>query len=149
MPKILDWPPVWLLLSMFVAWGLARYLPSLTIDFVGQREIGFGLMGLGLLIMTLAAMEMLRAHTTLVPRRDPDALVTTGLYRISRNPIYLADWIVLFGWIVYLGVPLAFPLLWVFPKVIEKRFIAGEEARIRDHFGEKFDDWAKKTRRWI
>ena len=149
MPKILDWPPVWLLLSMFVAWGLARYAPLLAFEFPGHREIGLGLIGLGVLMMTLAALEMMRARTTVVPRRDPNALVTTGLFRFTRNPIYLADWVILLGWIIYLGAPLALPLLWVFPKIIEKRFITGEEARMRDHFGEKFDEWAKKTRRWI
>ena len=146
---LFDWPPVWLLLSMFVAWGIARYLPALTLDVPGQSWLGRGLIALGVALMVLAAWEMRRARTTIVPRRDPSALVTSGIFRFSRNPIYLGDELVLAGWIVLLGAPLALPLLWVFPKLIVKRFIRGEEEKMRAHFGEDFERWAARTRRWI
>ncbi len=147
--KLFDWPPVWLLISMFVAWGIARYVPALVFEFPGQEWIGGALIALGVALMVLAAWEMRRARTTIVPRRDPSALVTSGIYRFSRNPIYLGDELVLTGWIVLLGAPLALPLLWVFPQIIVKRFIRGEEEKMRAHFGAEFDRWAARTRRWI
>ncbi len=149
MPKFLDWPPVWLLICMFVAWGAARYLPWAVVEFPGQRAIGGGLILLGLLLSLLAAWEMHRARTTIVPHRAPEALVTRGVFRFSRNPIYLSDWIMLLGWIILWGALAALPLLWVFAKIIEKRFIRGEEERLRARFGERFEDWSRRTRRWI
>ena len=149
MPRVLDWPPVWLLIAMFVTWGLARYLPGLTLSFPGQRPLGLLLIAAGLLITILAALEMRRARTTVVPRREPSALVTGGVFRFSRNPIYLSDEIMLAGWILLWGAVPALPLLWLFPKIIEKRFIRGEEEKMRARFGEEFDEWARRTRRWI
>ena len=145
--KNLDWPPVWLIAFMALTWVLVRLVPGLAITLPFQGAIGTALIVLGIAITVV--LEMTRAKTTVVPRRDPNALVTTGIFRFSRNPIYLSDWIMLLGWIILWGAVLALPLLWVFPKVIQKRFIDGEEAKMRAHFGQTFEDWAKKTRRWI
>ncbi len=45
----------------------------------------------GLLLTVLAMTEMARAKTTIIPRKDPNALVTSGIFRFTRNPIYLGD----------------------------------------------------------
>ncbi len=147
--RLFDWPPVWLLIAMYTVWALDHLFARLSLHFPGQGPIGLGLIGAGIVMTLLAALEMRRARTTLVPRRDPNALVTTGIFRFTRNPIYLSDWIILLGWIVFWGSILGLPLLWLFPKVIVKRFITGEEAKMRAHFGDRFEDWARRTRRWI
>ena len=147
--KSIDWPPVWLLGCMVLTTLLAWWFPSLAFAIEGQVMIGLILIGVGVAISILAVQEMARAKTTVIPRRDPNALVTTGIFRFSRNPIYLSDWIMLLGWIILWGAVLALPLLWLFPRVITRRFIEGEEAKMRAHFGDQFDSWAQKTRRWI
>ena len=149
MKKLLDWPPIWLLGMMAVVYLIAHLWPGVTVAFAARGWAGGALIVAGLLISALAAWEMTRAHTTVVPRKDPSALVTSGVFRFSRNPIYLSDELMLLGWIVLWGAVLALPLLVIFPWIITKRFIEGEEARMRAHFADQFESWAKQTRRWL
>ena len=150
MPPILatfDLPPVWLTLHIAVVWGLSKLSPPL-FGFAGDVA-GLGLVVLGALVAFGAAFQMVRHRTTVMPRRDPSALVSTGLYAWSRNPIYLADVIILLGVILWLDAVLALPLLVLFPWLIQTRFILDEEARLTLAFGPEFDLWAARTRRWL
>src|SRR5690606_21326364 len=110
---------------------------------------GVVLAGLGLALVLAAVMQMVAARTTFVPRRDPDALVSSGLFRVSRNPIYLGDALILVGLCLYWNAVLALPLVIIFVRLISRRFIEGEEAVLRHRFGSAFDTYAKRTRRWI
>lgn len=113
-----------------------------------DRTLGLalGLAGGGL--MAVAVVQMGLARTTVVPRRAPNALVTTGIFALSRNPIYLGDALVLAGACLWFEAIPALPLVVLFMAVIQRRFIRGEEAVLRAHFGAEFDAWAAHTRRW-
>jgi protein-S-isoprenylcysteine O-methyltransferase Ste14 len=76
-------------------------------------------------------------------------MVTTGVFAWSRNPIYLADALMLLGAILWLDAVLALPLVAVFVWLIQTRFIRDEEARLTLAFGPEFDLWAARTRRWF
>jgi protein-S-isoprenylcysteine O-methyltransferase Ste14 len=146
MAKEIDFPPVWL--AGFAAAGgiLGRLLP---LHLAWNPAAGALLVGLGLALMALAVIQMMMARTTIIPRRDPAALVTGGIFRLSRNPIYLGDALLLAGLFVYWDALIALPLVAVFLMVIERRFIRAEEARLAEHFGAAFADYAARTRRWI
>ncbi len=144
---LIDLPPVWLALHVIAAWTLAPISPPLfgaTGDWLGQALV---LMGVG--ITLVAVLQMTHHQTTVIPRRDPSAIVTTGLFAWSRNPIYLADVLILTGAILWLDAGLALPLVAVFVWLIQTRFIRDEEARLTIAFGPEFDLWAARTRRWI
>ena len=143
----LDLPPVWLATHVLAAWGLSLISPRL-FGSLGDW-LGTLLVGLGLLVMLGAAAQMALARTTVIPRRDPSSLVTTGLFAWSRNPIYLADALILTGAILWLDAILALPLLAGFVWLIQTRFIRDEEARLTAAFGPEFDLWAARTRRWF
>ncbi|GGH46503.1 isoprenylcysteine carboxylmethyltransferase family protein [Frigidibacter albus] len=145
--KALDYPPIWLAGFAVLAWALGAV--PLRLFGPSGGTVGAGLIGAGLLLMLAAAAQMLLARTTIIPHREPGALVTGGVFRLSRNPIYLADALVLAGVIVLRDAPLAVPLLPLFMAVIQKRFIFGEEARLRAAFGPDFADYAARTRRWL
>ncbi len=147
--KWLDLPPFWLIFCLFVAWALARMLPGYTVDYAWMATGAAILLVVGIVLMGLAVFEMTRAKTTIIPRHEPNALVTSGIFRLTRNPIYLGDLLVLGAGILWWGPVLALPLLWLFPKIIVSRFITGEEGKMREYFGESFDKWAEVTRRWI
>ena len=100
-------------------------------------------------LMLAAVAQMALARTTVIPRRDPSALVTTGIFGWSRNPIYLGDAILLTGAILWLDAVLALPLVAIFMALIQKRFIRDEETRLTLAFGAAFDLWAGRTRRWF
>ena len=91
-------------------------------------------------------------HKTTFDPLDPSKaqrLVVTGLYRFTRNPMYLGMTLVLLGTAITVG---AFSSLFVppvFMAVIEYRFIRPEEAMLREQFGEQFDSYCRNVRRWI
>ena len=145
--ELLDLPPVWLVAHVTVAWGLSLVSPS--VFGVAGQGVGVALIGLGVIITLGAAAQMVLARTTVIPRRDPQSLVTHGLFAWSRNPIYLSDAIMLLGVILWLDAVLALPLLAGFVWLIQTRFIKDEEARLTLAFGPEFDLWAARTRRWF
>jgi protein-S-isoprenylcysteine O-methyltransferase Ste14 len=143
----IDIPPSWLALHLAVAWLLSYASPAvfgLPGDWAGKALIAFGA-----LIMAGAILQMVLQRTTVIPRRDPVALVTSGLFSLSRNPIYLGDLMILVGAILWLDAILALPLALSFPWLIQTRFIRDEEARLTTAFGPAFDLWAARTRRWV
>jgi len=145
----LDLPPFWLVLFLFMTWVIAQALPQIALTFEWQRPVAYGFFVLGVGLMVLAAYQMYKSRTTIVPHRQPDALVKDGVFRFSRNPIYLGDMIVLVGAILYWGAIIALPLVWIFKRVIEKRFIEIEEGKLRVSFPDEFEKWSSTTRRWL
>ncbi|OUS05068.1 hypothetical protein A9Q96_13295 [Rhodobacterales bacterium 52_120_T64] len=147
--KYFDWPPVWLLIFIAIAWAQVQiwnplmYNTGLTTG-IGRTTIVFGIVLMGI------SFGMFRKHkTSIVPKRSPKSIITSGPYKYSRNPIYLADTIALFGCVLLFGSTLSFALVPTFAWVIRKRFINGEETEIRAEFGQAFDDYCQQTRRWI
>jgi protein-S-isoprenylcysteine O-methyltransferase Ste14 len=143
----IDIPPTWLALHLGAAWVVSFVSPAVFAD-VG-RVVGQGLVVLGALLMGAAVVQMSLARTTVIPRRSPSALVTSGLFSLSRNPIYLGDGLILTGAILWLDAVLALPLLFSFVWLIQTRFIRDEETRLTEAFGPEFDLWAAHTRRWV
>lgn len=143
----IDLPPVWLALHVAAAWLLSLISPA--VFGTPGLWIGKALLLTGILLMAAAIFTMARARTTVIPRRDPSALVTTGVFAWSRNPIYLADALILTAAILWLDAVLALPLIVSFVWLIQSRFIRDEEARLTLAFGPEFDLWAARTRRWI
>lgn len=143
--KWIDLPPIWL--AGFIA---AAYLLG---DPVGLgawgRLPGILLILTGVGLMGLAVIEMARHRTTVIPHRDPDRLVASGIFGLTRNPIYLGDALVLTGCIFLFGSPVTLVLVPAFMIVIRQRFILPEEERLRAGFGAEFDAYAKRVRRWI
>lgn len=150
MLRYIDIPPVWLLAALCLAWAQKTYAAfGLGFGPVWADLLGGLLVGAGLLLIALAAYELRRHRTTIIPHRDAAALVTTGIYSRSRNPIYLADSLILAGMILYWDAVLSLPLIPVFVWLIETRFILQEEKRLRRNFGTKFARYEKQTRRWL
>ena len=146
--KMIDLPPVWLAAFVGAVWGMDRLLPMPLLGGAGDwAALALLLTGVGLMLGAVAQMAL--ARTTVIPHRQPQALVTQGVFRLSRNPIYLADAAFLLAAVLWLDVVLALPLVPVFMLVIRQRFIRSEEARLRAGFGPEFEIWAARTRRWI
>ena len=144
----LDWPPVWTAGFLVAIWGLDRAMPLGLFGALG-RILGPALMLAGVILMLLAVWRMAQARTTVIPRREPAALVTDSVFALSRNPIYLGDALVILAAIFWWDVALALPLVAVFGWIIQTRFILGEEARLRSGFGAAYTQWAARVRRWI
>ncbi|MDT8856183.1 isoprenylcysteine carboxylmethyltransferase family protein [Paracoccaceae bacterium Fryx2] len=148
MQKLLDFPPVWLLAFVGAVKLSSLVLPWGVFGSSG-RSVGAVLAIIGVGLSVVAAAQMARRRTTVIPHRRPSALVTGGVFRLTRNPIYLGDTFLLAAAILWWDVPLAAPLLAIFMLVIQARFILPEESRLRAAFGAEFEAWAARTRRWM
>ncbi len=148
--KWVDLPPVWLLGFVLATWWIGANDPF-ALGFGGPwaQFAGGILVGGGLILMLLAVVEMRKWRTTVVPHREADHLVTSGIFKRTRNPIYLGDALILAGLILRFDAPLALPLVPIFVWVIERRFILAEEDRLRRRFRMDFARYERDVRRWI
>jgi protein-S-isoprenylcysteine O-methyltransferase Ste14 len=139
-----DLPPVWLVLHLLLLRAMQGIGPERPLPLPGLLLV---LAGLALVIW--GAVEIRRARTSVWPGRTPDALVTTGPFRFSRNPIYLGDAIVLLGAVLWQGTAIGLILLPLLVAILTRRFISREEAGLRAAFGARFEAWAGRVRRWV
>lgn len=146
--KWLDVPPVWLLAGLALARAMAE-VPGQPLLGPWAGWAGPMLVLAGMAAMAAAAWEFQRARTTIVPHRAPRALISKGIYRWSRNPIYLADVLILAGAVLYWRAVLPLVLVPALVWILRVRFVLPEEARLRGTFGAAFKDYAARTRRWI
>lgn len=142
----LDWPPVWTLFHVVMAY-LVSVLFSWDSPFL--MILGAHVVLVAVLFAVWAAFTMRRARTTVIPRRDPSALVTGGPFAFTRNPIYVADLVAVVGFALIFGQPFAAILAVPLFLVLDRRFAGPEEARLAELFGEAFDDYRAKVRRWV
>ena len=110
---------------------------------------GFLIIGFGLVLALWSRSLFLRNSTTLQLCEEPTSLVTTGPFRMSRNPIYLGMASILSGVAVVLGtlVALVFPVLFI--TLINFFIIPGEERKLENLFGKPYREYKKSVRRWI
>jgi protein-S-isoprenylcysteine O-methyltransferase Ste14 len=148
-PKRIIYPPIWLVIGLVVIFLCNSLLPiaRFTGSF-GWYLGGFALL-LGLVMLVHAAGMFKAAETDLVPFQSVTALVTTGIYRVTRNPMYLGMTLVLLGTAITVGVVSALLVPLVFMAIIEIRFIRPEEEMLRGLFGEDYTAYCKEVRRWI
>jgi protein-S-isoprenylcysteine O-methyltransferase Ste14 len=140
-------PPTWLALFVALAFVQSRLLPVLPSG-KGALVIGTLLIGAGLAVFAAALLEFRRHRTTVLPREVPAALIDSGIYHWSRNPIYLADAMILAGLALRWDAA-SLLLVPVFITVIKRRFIDGEESVMQAQFGASYTDYAARVRRWI
>lgn len=148
--KKIDLPPVWLLLFAVLAWIQSRHY-SLGLSFGGGWAdfVGGLLVGGGVVLILMAAVEFRRHKTTIHPHGVSSALIQSGIYNKSRNPIYLADALILAGLILRWDAVLSLALVPILVWVLEKRFIIPEENRMRQMFRVDFARYEGKVRRWL
>lgn len=150
MMKWIDIPPVWLCAALAIAWWQKTHHDfGLSFGPAWADLLGGLLVGGGIVLIALAAYEMRRHRTTILPHETPDALVTSGIFKRSRNPIYLADSLILTGMILYWDAVLSLPLIPLFIWWTEKHFILAEEKRLRRNFRADYARYEKQTRRWL
>lgn len=148
--RYIDTPPVWLAACLALTWWVGHSHPlGLAFD-APWLGLPAGLMiGAGLLLFGLAVIEMTKWHTPILPRQTPRHLVQSGIFKRTRNPIYLGDLLILAGAILYWDAPLALPLVPGLMWLLETRFITAEERHMRRVFKADFHRYTEKTRRWV
>ncbi len=103
----------------------------------------------GGLLALWAGLMFLQARTSVHPFQDATRLLTHGVYRISRNPMYLGLLLVLCAWMIWLQNLGGLVLPPLFVVVINHCHIRPEEQRLSAQFGEGYRKYLQRTRRWI
>ncbi len=134
-----------------LGWGFFRLLPEWSLAPPLWAYAGYGFIAVGMALLAIALLAFTRARTTVNPLSPEQAetLVTTGLYRFTRNPMYLAMALILFGGALTLGsiAALAAPAIFVVAMTILQ--IKPEERALESRFGKAFTAYRGQTRRWL
>lgn len=144
-------PPVVTLAVGLLMWLGDRLLPALAFTFPGQGPLALVLAAAGVLLMGVAVLSFARAKTTVNPLRPSraSALVTGGVYRFSRNPIYLADLLLLLAFAAWLGSLAALAVSPLLVWYLNAFQIAPEEEALAALFGDEYRAYCARVRRWL
>ena len=137
------------MIHVAVAFLLARFISLPLIVPPILQVIGFPLVILGFLIGMGAMMAFQRARAIARPHDSPARLVTSGVYRFSRNPVYLGFLLILVGLPLDIGSYWGFLLAPVMLFLFNRLVIEPEEALLTRKYGEEFRSYQSKVRRWI
>jgi protein-S-isoprenylcysteine O-methyltransferase Ste14 len=130
-------PPVLALIFFAIIWFASWQLPSLAFEMPGSHYWGIGLAGTGIILALAGVIEFRKAETTINPTKPGVtlAMVTSGVYRLSRNPV--------------LSHVLAFLYLPVFVAYLNRFQITPEERVLSVKFGEAFAAYTQAVRKWL
>ena len=139
-------PPI---LCLFIATAM-YFLPKIASYSVHFAIIAF-VISLSFLITLSSVMHFFICKTSINPRdfKGSTKLVSTGIFRFSRNPMYLSLLLMLIAWVLWLGNSLAWLGVIIFILSINHFQIAREEAYLENKFGDEYRRYKQKVRRWL
>ncbi len=145
-------PPVALTLLLGgLMWATTLIGPDFGFTLPGRLIVAAGLAAAGMVIAVLGVLSFRRAKTTVNPLHPEtvSALVASGIYQLTRNPMYLGLLLMLLGEAVFLanGLTFIFPIAYV--PVMNRLQIIPEERALAARFGSGFADYKSKVRRWL
>ena len=151
-PFALSIPPLALtLLAGAGAWVIAQAFPLLRFESARLLVVTTGLCLFGVGCSLLGVISFRRARTTVNPLTPSaaTALVVSGIYRFTRNPMYLGFLFVLLGELASLGNPIALVVAPAFVIYLNRFQIAPEECALHERFGSEFITYTNRVPRWL
>lgn len=142
-------PLVQLVAGLALAGALAAYVP------VGGFEVPFLIvfaMALAGCVFVLPAVASFARYDTTVNPQVPSqttTLVTSGVYGITRNPMYVGMLLILFAFVLWLGAPSAFVIVGAFFLSIDRFQIKAEEHVLSQKFGDDYQNYKGRVPRWL
>jgi protein-S-isoprenylcysteine O-methyltransferase Ste14 len=145
-------PPLALVFLMAaLMWLVTWAIPTIGFKLPARTLVSVSVAVAGMVITGLGVASFRRANTTVNPMKPASSstLVVSGIYRYTRNPMYLGFLLGLIGWAIYLSNALAFFLLPAFVAYINRFQIGPEEKALGVLFGEQFVAYCSRVRRWL
>ncbi|HEX7889611.1 MAG TPA: isoprenylcysteine carboxylmethyltransferase family protein [Ramlibacter sp.] len=145
-------PPVAVVaVAAALMWLLARAFPHPTLLFTAPWALAGALVGLGAAITVSGVLAFRRAHTTVNPMTPgaSSSVVSNGIYKLTRNPMYLGFLFALAGWGLMLGNALCVLPLAGYVLYMNRFQIAPEEKALAQKFGAEYTAYTQQVRRWI
>lgn len=142
-------PWTWFLLALLAGVGLQRIIPLGFLPPLSDSLVGWVAVGLGMALLAWSELQFARYKTSHDNRATASALITTGPFQFSRNPVYIGLFILLVGlamalntlWILFFS-PLA--LL-----VMQFHVVPREEACLEQTFPDAYPSYRQSVRRWL
>jgi protein-S-isoprenylcysteine O-methyltransferase Ste14 len=142
-------PPTYLLIALAAMPILHFLVPILKIFPFPWNTLGILFLFSGVALNLISDRRFHQVGTTVKPFETSSTLITNGVFRLSRNPMYLGFALLLGGVAIFLGSLSALIVLPIFAVLIEKNFIIREEKSLEKTFGQVYLDYKRKVRRWI
>ncbi|MEP1151464.1 MAG: isoprenylcysteine carboxylmethyltransferase family protein [Balneola sp.] len=145
-------PPVIVVaITAFLMWVIADYLSLDILEFNAPKWIIILTSIFGFLCIVLGIIQFTIKKTTVNPHKPEEStsLVNSGIYSISRNPMYLGMLIFLMFYGLFLGDGLVFLMLPIFIWYMNSFQIKPEEEMMIQLFGDEYKEYQQKVRRWI
>ncbi|MFT6152982.1 MAG: protein-S-isoprenylcysteine O-methyltransferase Ste14 [Bermanella sp.] len=129
----------------------ANLLPQLSLSITSAIEWGFAFWAMGLAFLTLAAFSFLKVNANTDPRKleNTKTLVTSGLYSVSRNPMYMGFLFFIVGTTCVYGHISGFVIAAFFIPYMNRFQIKSEEKYLSATFGEEYIKYCQSVRRWL
>jgi len=143
------YPPVYFLAGLLLVAAAHYVLPVRTLVGSPLSLAGLAPIAAGIGIAGWSNALFRRADTTIKPFEESSSLVTHGPFGYSRNPMYLGMVLVLAGAAWMFGTLTSFLVVPVFAVVIQILFIRAEESMLAATFGDEYEDYRRRVRRWI
>lgn len=142
-------PPTYMLIALIVMLVLHFTFPGIQTGPLALDLLGLIPLVIGLALNLIADDDFRRAGTTVKPYQESTALLTDGVYSISRHPMYLGFVLILIGVAILLGSMTPWVIIPVFAVLMEVVFIQVEERMLEERFGLAWLAYKKKVGRWI
>jgi len=142
-------PPTYFLGAIVLAVALHFLLPLRQLLAFPWRLAGLVPLVLGVALNLLADQTFKKHHTTVKPFEESNALVTSGVFGLSRNPMYLGMTLIILGMALLLGSATPWFVVVLLPFLFDRVFIAPEEKMLEETFGDEFRAYRKRVRKWI
>ncbi len=142
-------PPVFTLLSLIVMFLLRNYWPLSTVLPEPYHLAGIPLALIGVGFLLAASRQFRRIQTNIHTFRQPNTLVTDGLFAVSRNPMYLGFVLLLMGAGLVMNAVTSLAVAALFFLAAQFWYIPFEEKAAHDAFGDAYLDYKKRVRRWF
>ena len=142
-------PPLVAVFFIVLAYFLGRFVPVPFTVPLAVRYLGLALTFIGFVLGIAAFMEFRKARTTLDPHGSAKHLVISGIYRFTRNPIYLGFLLMVIGFPLNSGVVLGLVLAPFYMMTMSRLVIEREEAYLGRKFKNQYSDYMSRVRRWL
>ena len=150
MNKLLSYRPPRIAFALLaISIGLWYFSPTYTLLYIPYKLVASVSVIAGFTVMILAWLQFKRSDAAVCPTAKTSQIIMNGMYRYSRNPMYLGMLLMLLGAAFIMGTIPSMLSPAVFFLIIDKIFIPYEEDKLQSSFGDSYNEYMMATRRWL
>ncbi len=146
--NVVIFPPLLFFITTFLAVITKYLLPEFTLP-IGFQQFGYLVLAVGSVVLFAAVWQLIKIKTTVHPDGVTTAIVSNGIFKYSRNPIYVSFTLLYLGVVLLTGAILGLLLLIPLLTITQKGIIEREEKYLLQKFGEEYTHYQSMVRRWI